>query len=74
MEAFKGKEHEKIHHLNNFYRVALVDKGWNMKNVGEGDEKEFLSNFDKCGNVFRTLSPDSQAVISDITKRLVSLY
>ena len=70
MEAFKGKEHEKIDHLNNFYRVALVQEGWNLQDVGEGDEKTFLSQFDRCGNVFRTLSPESQEIIADITKRM----
>merc|ERR1719456_1371841 len=70
MEAFKGQEHVKVNHLKTFYKVALTTKGWNMKGVGECNEKEFLSNFDKCGNVFRTLSKDSQAIISDITKRM----
>jgi len=41
-----------------------------MQDVGEGDEKTFLSNFHRCGNVFRTLSPASQEVIADITKRM----
>ena len=70
MEAFKGQEDVKINHLNTFHSVALYTKGWNMKNVGEGDEKEFLSNFDKCGNVFRSLKKDSQTIIADITKRM----
>jgi farnesyl-diphosphate farnesyltransferase len=70
MEAFKGKEKEKIDHLNNFYRIALVKEGWNMQGVGEGDEKEFLSNFHRCGAVFRTLSSNSQIIIADITKRM----
>jgi farnesyl-diphosphate farnesyltransferase len=70
MEAFKGKEHVKIEHLNNFYKVALETEGWNMQGVGEGDEKTFLSQFHRCGNVFRQLSKDSQIVISDITKRM----
>ena len=70
MEAFKGQENVKINHLNTFHSVALYTKGWNMKNVGEGDEEEFLSNFDKCGNVFRSLRKDSQTIIADIAKRM----
>jgi len=70
MEAFKGRENEKTQHLQNFYRVALVQEGWNLKGVGEGDEKEFLSQFHRCGAVFRSLSPSCQEVIADITKRM----
>ena len=42
MEAFKGKESEKIDHLNNFYRTALQTDGWSMDGVGLGDEKSLL--------------------------------
>jgi len=42
MEAFKGKESEKINHLNNFYRTALQTDGWSMDGVGLGDEKVLL--------------------------------
>merc|ERR1719498_308037 len=70
MEAFRGQEDVKINHLNTFHSVALYTEGWNMKGVGEGDEREFLSNFDKCGEVFRSLKKDSQTIIADITKRM----
>jgi farnesyl-diphosphate farnesyltransferase len=70
MEAFKGREKVKIQHLENFYRVALVEEGWNLQGVGEGDEKEFLSQFHRCGALFRSLQPSCQEVIADITKRM----
>jgi farnesyl-diphosphate farnesyltransferase len=70
MQAFKGKEHEKIEHLNNFYRTALVTPGWKMDGVGEGDEKVLLQQYFRCVNVFKTLCPESQNVIQDIAKRM----
>ena len=70
MEAFKGKEHVKIDHLNNFYRTGLVTDGWCMDGVGEGDEKVLLQQYFRCVTVYKTLSPASQEVIADITKRM----
>ena len=70
MEAFKGKEHIKIDHLNNFYRTGLVTDGWSMDGVGEGDEKTLLQEYFRCVNVFKSLSTASQEVIADITKRM----
>lgn len=70
MEAFKGKEHEKIDHLNNFYRVGLVTKGWSMDGVGYGDEKTLLQQYYRCVEVFKGLPSTSQVVIADISKRM----
>jgi farnesyl-diphosphate farnesyltransferase len=70
MEAFKGREHVKIDYLNNFYRTALVEPGWKLENVGEGDEKVLLEQFFKCNAVYLSLSKASQEVIADITKRM----
>lgn len=70
MQAFKGKEHEKIDHLNNFYRTGLVTDGWTMTGVGEGDERVLLEQYYRCVNVFKRLPKASQEVIADITKRM----
>jgi farnesyl-diphosphate farnesyltransferase len=70
MTAFKGKEHEKIDHLNNFYQTGLITDGWSMDGVGEGDEKILLQQYYHAVHVFKTLSPESQSVIQDITKRM----
>jgi farnesyl-diphosphate farnesyltransferase len=70
MEAFKGREEVKIQHLNTFYKTGLVTDGWTMQGVGEGDERTLLEEFHKCVSVFKSLLPQSQAVIADITKRM----
>lgn len=70
MVAFKGKEHEKIEHLCNFYRTGLVTEGWTMTGVGEGDERTLLEQYNKVVSVFRALPDASQEVIADITKRM----
>ena len=70
MQAFKGREHIKIDHLNNFYHTGLVSEGWYMNGVGEGDEKVLLEQYYRCVHVFKSLSPASQEVIADITKRM----
>ncbi len=70
MTAFCGREHVKIDHLNNFYRTGLVTEGWSMSGVGEGDEQVLLQKYFICVAVFKQLSPASQEVIADITKRM----
>jgi farnesyl-diphosphate farnesyltransferase len=42
MEAFKGREQEKLHYLRNFHHIALTTEGWTMDGVGLGDEKVLL--------------------------------
>eukprot|EP00596_Hydrurales_sp_CCMP1899_P005038 CAMPEP_0119051122 /NCGR_PEP_ID=MMETSP1177-20130426/72846_1 /TAXON_ID=2985 /ORGANISM="Ochromonas sp, Strain CCMP1899" /LENGTH=760 /DNA_ID=CAMNT_0007030225 /DNA_START=123 /DNA_END=2405 /DNA_ORIENTATION=+ len=69
MEAFKGTEAVKLDHLNNFYRYLSTD-GWHMEGVGAGDERVLLEQFPRFVTVFKGLSPASQEVISDITKRM----
>ncbi|KAJ1414787.1 isopentenyl-diphosphate delta-isomerase type 1 fused to squalene synthase [Ochromonadaceae sp. CCMP2298] len=70
MDAFKGKNHVKVNHLRTFYKVGLVTDGWKMENVGLGDEKTLLENYFKCVHVYKALSPASQEVIADITRRM----
>ncbi len=70
MEAFKGKEDVKINLLEEFWLLGLEKPGWTMQNVGEGDERTLLEQFDRVGRVFRSLSPGSREVISDITRRM----
>ena len=70
MDAFKDRESVKIDHLNNFYRTALVTEGWHMEGVGLGDERTLLEQYFRCVTVFKGLSPASQEVIADITKRM----
>lgn len=70
MTAFKGREHVKIDHLNNFYRTGLVTDGWTMEGVGEGDEKRLLEEYHHCVKVFKSLPASSQEVIADITRRM----
>ena len=70
MQAFKNNEELKITHLNNFYKTALITDGWHMNSVGEGDERILLEQYYKCVSVFKTLSTDSQDIISDIVMRM----
>jgi phytoene/squalene synthetase len=42
MEAFKGRQEEKLHYLRNFHQIALTTKGWSMDGVGLGDETVLL--------------------------------
>jgi isopentenyl-diphosphate delta-isomerase len=70
MEAFQGREHVKIDHLNNFYRTGLVTEGWSMEGVGSADERVLLEQYYRCVNVFKALPQASQDVIADITKRM----
>jgi len=70
MDAFKGREQEKIKHLNTFYKTGLVTDGWSMSGVGLGDERTLLEKYHHCVDVFKTLSPSSQEVIADITRRM----
>mmetsp|Transcript_31223 Transcript_31223/g.52206 ORF Transcript_31223/g.52206 Transcript_31223/m.52206 type:complete len:773 (-) Transcript_31223:287-2605(-) len=70
MEAFQGRNDVKINYLRTFYKEGLVTDGWHMEGVGEGDERTLLENYFKCVSVFKDLSPASQEVIADITKRM----
>jgi farnesyl-diphosphate farnesyltransferase len=70
MEAFKGREGEKVAMLRSFHQAPLLEAGWKMQGVGDGDEARLLEQFYRCGNVFRTLPSASQEVIADITKRM----
>ena len=48
----------------------MVTAKWSMTGVGEGDEKLLLEQYYRCVNVYKKLSPASQVVIADITKRM----
>lgn len=69
MEAFKGREQEKLEHLNNFYKV-ISQEGWSMEGVGSGDERVLLEQYGHCVKVFNSLPLASQEVIKDITMRM----
>ena len=69
MEAFKGREQDKLRHLNNFY-TRLDEVGWNMQGVGEADERVLLEKFEHVVTIFRGLPRSSQDVIRDITLRM----
>jgi farnesyl-diphosphate farnesyltransferase len=70
MDAFKGRENEKIKQLCNFYQTGLVTKDWKMLGVGHGDERTLLEKYYFCVEVFKSLSLPSQEVIADITRRM----
>jgi farnesyl-diphosphate farnesyltransferase len=70
MTAYAGNSQQKIHLLNNFYRIALTDSHWCLSGVGEGDEALLLEQFYRVTRVYQSLSASSQIVISDITRRM----
>ncbi len=69
MEAFKGREQEKLNYLRTFHIIAL-NEDWSIDGVGLGDEKVLLQQFYRVGRVFRSLSKLAQEVIADICKRM----
>lgn len=70
MEAFKGREQEKLNHLKSFYKTGLQIDGWSMDGVGLADEKVLLQQFYQVFNVYKSLPAYSQEIIADITKRM----
>ena len=70
MIAFKDNETQKMKHLQNFYKTALVTDGWTMGGVGEGDEALLLREFYRVVTVFKGLSVGSQEIIADITRKM----
>eukprot|EP00602_Paraphysomonas_sp_CaronLab_P006525 CAMPEP_0185036834 /NCGR_PEP_ID=MMETSP1103-20130426/30406_1 /TAXON_ID=36769 /ORGANISM="Paraphysomonas bandaiensis, Strain Caron Lab Isolate" /LENGTH=738 /DNA_ID=CAMNT_0027574547 /DNA_START=21 /DNA_END=2234 /DNA_ORIENTATION=- len=70
MQAFAGRESEKVRHLCSFYRTGLVDEKWRLAGVGEGDEATLLQEFHRVAAVFKSLPASSQIVIADITRRM----
>lgn len=69
MVSFESKD-EKIAHLMQFHKTALVDPLWRMDGVGEGYSRRLLQNFGKCQTVFAALAPKSRSIISDVTQRM----
>lgn len=69
MEAFASNT-EKILQLQNFHEWALENPYWSMTGVGKSHEADLLENFYKVSRTFQSLSPGSQAIIKDITKRM----
>lgn len=69
MEAFKGREEEKLEYLKTFYEVQ-GQEDWCMTGVGAGDERVLLEKYGHCSKVFNRLSTASQEVIRDICKRM----
>lgn len=70
MEAFVADPSVKIQHLRSFYQVALEDPSWTLKGVGKGDEARLLEEFNRVVRVFKSLAPEMQEVIGDITRRM----
>jgi farnesyl-diphosphate farnesyltransferase len=69
MTAFESHD-VKVKHLLDFHKSALKDPNWSMKGVGEADERRLLEEFPKCHRIYQKLTPKSQEVIQDITKRM----
>lgn len=60
----------KVPMLLNFHNFLLED-GWNAQNIGDGpDYRVLLANFQKVISVFKSLKPQYQAVIKDITMKM----
>jgi farnesyl-diphosphate farnesyltransferase len=71
MVAFESNE-VKCRHLLSFHETALVDPSWNMDGVGHGDEKRLLQDFPAVHRVYKSLSIESQVIISDVTARMAA--
>jgi len=56
--------------LSNFVGTALTDPQWRVEGIGAGDERRLLEEFPKVHAVWAQLSPESRAVIRDITQRM----
>jgi len=57
--------------LSNFVGTALTDPQWRVEGIGAGDERRLLEEFPKVHAVWaHQLSPESRAVIRDITQRM----
>lgn len=72
--TFADNTRTKVALLRQFHQQALGQqpKPYCLDNVGEGDEKILLQNFPKVQSMYQSLSPGSQAIIADITKRMAS--
>lgn len=71
MVAFESND-VKCQHLLSFHETALVDPSWSMDGVGHGDEKKLLQEFPAVHRVYKSLSIESQVIISDITARMAA--
>lgn len=71
MAAFESND-AKCQHLLSFHETALVDPSWSMDGVGHGDEKRLLQEFPAVHRVYKSLSIESQTIISDITARMAA--
>lgn len=69
MTAFASHD-VKIKELLAFSKNALENPEWSMDGVGQGDELLLLQNFPKAHRVYASLSPESKAIIADITQRM----
>jgi farnesyl-diphosphate farnesyltransferase len=70
MEAYSGRETQKQDELKCFAKHRLCDCACSIDGVGAGDERVLLQQFGVVARVFQSLSPASQAVIQDITRRM----
>jgi len=69
MEAFKGRNAEKLAHLHAFH-TYLRNPSFNMDGVGEGDEKYLLQHFNYVNSIYLSLPAVDQDVIADICARM----
>lgn len=59
----------KVSHLHAFH-TYLSQPGWQMDGIGEGAERELLTEFGHVIDVFQGLPKDQQVVIADVTARM----
>ncbi len=69
MQAFAGREAEKLTHLRQFHKY-LRNPAFHMTGIGEGDEAFLLENFFHVNAVFASLPAVDQDVIADICARM----
>jgi farnesyl-diphosphate farnesyltransferase len=60
---------KKIVLLNKFHE-QLRQAGWKTSGYGTAHEKDLLENFDKVIEVYQSIKPEYQAIISDITMKM----
>jgi farnesyl-diphosphate farnesyltransferase len=69
MTSFKDNKSMKIKLLKGF-ASKFTKKSYQLKNVGEDDERILLEEFDKVLRVFQTLSKEDQGILQDICQQM----
>eukprot|EP00633_Aureoumbra_lagunensis_P001692 CAMPEP_0197302274 /NCGR_PEP_ID=MMETSP0890-20130614/50941_1 /TAXON_ID=44058 ORGANISM="Aureoumbra lagunensis, Strain CCMP1510" /NCGR_SAMPLE_ID=MMETSP0890 /ASSEMBLY_ACC=CAM_ASM_000533 /LENGTH=662 /DNA_ID=CAMNT_0042781821 /DNA_START=173 /DNA_END=2163 /DNA_ORIENTATION=- len=70
MQYYQGKEKEKEDRLRNFATKELEDTECSVNELGEGDEKLLLQQFNKVVRVYKALPQASREVIADVTLKM----